>query len=202
MVPSRSSNRGIFIITQGIIISMDTVSSSHDVFHSYCIKPDIRFEIQEKQEKVILVVRAHPLTQLFWVLNSGIILILLFFLNFILPDFFTNPQIVFINIFIFVMVISYIWFNFLNWFFNVGIITDRRVVDIDFYSVIYREMTSAYLEKIEDMTVKSGGFFDTLFNYGNLFVQTAGTEPNIEFIQIPKPDAVKQIISELIPHGH
>lgn len=181
---------------------MDTVVPSHRIFHSYCIKPNIRFEIQEKKEKVILVVRAHPLTQISWIVNSAIMLILLFFVNFILPDFFAGSQIVFINIFIIVMVISYMWFNFLNWFFNVGIITDKRVVDVDFYSVIYREMTSAYLTKIEDMTVKSGGFFDTLFNYGNLFVQTAGTEPNIEFIEIPKPDEVKQIISELIPHGH
>ena len=75
-------------------------------------------------------------------------------------------------------------------------------MDVDFYSIIYREMTSAYLDKIEDITVKSGGFFDTIFNYGNLFIQTAGTEENIDFFEIPKPDEVDTIISDLIPHGY
>jgi membrane protein YdbS with pleckstrin-like domain len=79
----------------------------------------------------------------------------------------------------------------------VGIVTNKRIIDIDFYGLIYKEITSAKLEKIEDITVKSGGFFASIFNYGNIFIQTAGTEVNIEFFNVPSPNKVRDLINSL-----
>ena len=59
-------------------------------------------------------------------------------------------------------------------------------------------MTIAIAGKIEDVTSKTGGFLSSIFDYGNVFVQTAGTEANIEFVNIPKPSQVAQIINSLI----
>lgn len=101
-----------------------------------------------------------------------------------------------------VFLLSFIWFNFLNWYFNVGIVTSRRVVDIDFYSVLYKEITIARFDRIQDMTVKSGGYFEAFFNYGTIFVQTAGTEANIEFANVPRPAEVVQTIEKLLTKKH
>lgn len=96
------------------------------------------------------------------------------------------------------MVVSaYIWLNILIWFFNVGIITTERVVDIDFHGVIYKEITEARLDKIQDITEKAGGFAESFFNFGHLYLQTAGGEQNIEFDNVPHTAMVIKLIHQL-----
>lgn len=70
-------------------------------------------------------------------------------------------------------------------------------MDVDFSDVVYKEITEARLDRVEDITSKGGGFFETFFNYGDLFIQTAGTELNIEFDNIPNPADVVRIIDDL-----
>jgi len=177
---------------------MNSLRPSHSLLHSFCIKPGYRFESQRAREQVMLVLRAHPITQLPWIINSFFLLVILFGLNFIFNNFLTPPQIIYVNFFVIAITFAYIWFNFLRWFFNVGIITDERIIDIDFHGVIYKEVTETQLPKVEDVTAKSGGFFASVFNYGNIFIQTAGTELNIEFDNVPKPAEVTKIINNLI----
>jgi len=172
------------------------------VFFSYCLYPEIKFETYEPGEKIILLLRAHPFTQLSWILYSIFSLILIFVVNIIISSFFAISQLFLLNCFMAVFLLSFIWFNLLNWYFNVGIVTNRRVIDIDFYAVLYREITVARLDKIQDITVKSGGYFEAFFNYGTIFIQTAGTEANIEFADIPRPAEVVQMIEKLLTKRH
>ena len=178
---------------------MNNLQTSHSVLHAFCVKPGYRFETQHANEQVLLVLRAHPITQLPWIINSFILLIILIFLNFLFLNFLTPSQTIFANFFGLAFVFAYIWFNFLSWFFNVGIITNERIIDIDFHAVIYKEVTETQLSKVEDVTAKSAGFFASIFNFGTVFVQTAGTEVNIEFINVPKPSEVTKIINDLVP---
>lgn len=178
---------------------MHTLKPSHSALHSFCIKPDYRFDSQRSGEDVLLLLRAHPVTQLPWVVNSIVLLLVLLFLNFLFFKFLTTNQIIFANLFGLAFIFAYVWFNFLSWFFNVGIITNKRIFDIDYHAVIYREITETQFSKVEDVTAKSGGFFSSIFNYGNIFVQTAGTEVNIEFHNVPKPSEASRIISNLVP---
>lgn len=173
-------------------------NQSHQLLHSYCLNPNVRLETQGVNEQVLLVMRAHPITQLHWIFNTIILFILLIVLNILLFSFLTARQILFTNIFGIVILLSYVWFNFLSWFFNVGVITNLRIIDIDFISVIYKEVTEARLDKVEDITSKSGGYFQSFFDYGNVFIQTAGTEINIEFENISKPSEVVRVISDLV----
>ncbi|MDO8741704.1 MAG: hypothetical protein Q7J11_00995 [Candidatus Roizmanbacteria bacterium] len=168
------------------------------VFYSYCLDPQTRFDTQEDGEKIYLLLRSHPFTQIGWILTSILFFILLFVLNLFLQNFLNLGQILVINLFFIVFILSYIWFNVLNWYFNVGIVTSKRVIDIDFYAVLYKEITTAQLGKVEDVTVKSGGYFQSLFDYGSIFIQTAGTEANVEFIDVPYPTDAVQIINKLI----
>lgn len=176
---------------------MDKLKPSHHLLHAFCIRPADRFETQHPEETVILVLRAHPFTQIPWIVNSFILFVILIILNFFLPSVFNTSQIIFGNVFGFACIFAYIWFNFLSWFFNVGIVTNERIIDVDFHSVIYKEVTEALLKKVEDVTVRSGGFFSSLFNYGHIFVQTAGTEANVEFYNVPQPAEATKIISDL-----
>lgn len=170
---------------------------SHNFLHSYCLYPGVKFETQAIGEEIVLVLRAHPITQLSWIVNTFLFVLILIGVNFFLPNLLILRQIIFFNLFFAVMIFTYVWINFLNWFFNVGIITNKRIIDMDYYYIIYREFTEVDLDKIEDMTTKVGGYFETFFNYGDLFVQTAATIGNVEFLNIPNPAGTIKIIDSL-----
>jgi uncharacterized membrane protein YdbT with pleckstrin-like domain len=87
--------------------------------------------------------------------------------------------------------------SFIGWFFNIYIVTNERIVDIDFLYLLYKKFAEAELAKIQDIHYTSGGIFATIFNYGNVVVETAGEAPNIEFEAIPFPEKVVETIREL-----
>lgn len=178
---------------------MDPTKESHQVLHAFCLNPNVRFESQMPGETILLILRAHPITQLPWLLNSFFLSILLVVLNFILPIVFTPQQIIFFDIFSAALIFSYIWYNFLLWYFNVGIVTDQRIVDINFVTILYKEVTIARLSKVEEVTSQSAGYIGSLFDYGDVFVQTAGEEINIKFHCTPHPARVVEIINGLTP---
>lgn len=173
-------------------------------FYSYCLYPQINFETYEEGEKIILLLRAHPITQIPVFFNTIIFSLIIFSSNIFLNYLLTFTQTLIFNFFALIFIFSYLFFNFLNWYFNVGIITNKRVIDIDFHSVLYKEISTAHLDKIEDITVKSGGYFESFFNYGDIYIQTAGVERYIEFTNVPFPSEVVEIINKLLSrkYGH
>ena len=158
----------------------------------------VRFIDKHDDEEILLVLRRHPITNFFW-LTAFLIMIFLIspavefgWLNFI-P---TGLQTICIYAWILLSLIV-AWAGFLNWYFNINIISSERVVDIDFYELIYREVTDAKLNRIQDVTHSMGGLFGILFNFGNIYIQTAGTKPEIEFLNVPRPAEVASILRKL-----
>ena len=178
---------------------MDTSKPNSLFLGALNIRPDIKFDTQENQEEIILLLRAHPATLLPSVVNSLVLFILLFVFNLIPLSILTYQQIIFINIFGVIFIISYAWFMFLQWFFNVGIITNQRIIDIDFRNILNKQVSEAKLGRIEDITTTSGGYLSSIFNYGDILVQTAGEQNNIEFYKIPNPAQVVKVINSLLP---
>ncbi len=165
--------------------------------HAFSIRPDVKFDTQESDEEIILVLRAHPITQISWGINSIFLLLVLIIANIFFTNFLNPIQLTYMSLMGILFIISYAWLNFLLYFFNVGLVTNKRVIDIDFYSILYREVSETRISKVEDITAKSAGYFGSLFNYGNVYVQTAGAEVNIEFDSVPEPSEVVKIINDL-----
>jgi hypothetical protein len=42
-----------------------------------------------------------------------------------------------------------------------------------------------------------GGVVRTIFNYGDVLIQTASEVPNFEFLAVPKPDQVVKVLQDL-----
>ncbi len=172
---------------------------------AFAVSPEgIKFETQEKDEEVILFLRQHPIVlipSVFLVLlliAAPILIIPLFFGTLILP--FEVPARYFgIGVaFWYVMTFGVALTSFLRWFFNIYIVTQRRIIDIDFLHLLYKEFSEARIDKVQDLSFKSGGIFAAFFDYGDVVVQTAGDTPNIDFTTVPKPAKVVETISELI----
>ena len=91
--------------------------------------------------------------------------------------------------------------RFLSWFFNIHIVTDERIIDVNFPSILYKDISECRIENIEDISSKIGGFIRSFLNYGDVLIQTAGTLPEISFEAIPNPDKAAEVINDLIPEG-
>jgi uncharacterized membrane protein YdbT with pleckstrin-like domain len=77
-------------------------------------------------------------------------------------------------------------------------VTTERVIDIDFIQLLYKRFSEARLNRIEDVSYVASGFAATIFNFGTIYIQTAGENTNFEFDAIPNPAEVVKRIGELI----
>jgi len=159
----------------------------------------IRFENQEKKEKIILLLRRHWITNSSWILIAVLMIFAPLMLNvFPLFDFLPLRFQLIATIMWYLLILSFVFDRFLSWFFNVYIITDERIIDVDFISLVYREISQAKIDRIQDVTYKSGGLLKTIFNYGDVYVQTAAEAQTIEFELVPRPARVVKVINQLI----
>lgn len=164
----------------------------------------IHFETQEDGEEILLFMRAHPITILGWILGVIILILLPIFilpliLGFkILPQFLPAGYYVILPLLYYLGVFGLAFAKFLQWYYNDYIVTSQRIIDIDWVSLLYKEFSSAMLNKVQDVNYRQGGLLDSFFNYGNVFIQTAGTEPNFEFENIPQPDKVVREINAIL----
>lgn len=171
------------------------------MFSAYLENPtNFRFENQDPHEKILLLLRAHPVTNLRWIIPSVLLFIAPFFapvvlssLNFTLAGFPTSFIIVFLIInYLLVLIITFE--GFLYWYFNVYIVTDKNIIDIDFHSLLFKTIDAAPLRNVEDTSSSMGGIMSSIFHYGNVVIQTAGATKNIDFHAVPRPHQVADFI--------
>ena len=172
---------------------------------AYMFMPDgIRFETQEPGETIVLLLRKHWLTNLSWLLIAVLIIIIpLFLFPAIIVGGVNIGQVPknFISLLIFgwyLMVFSFILVNFLLWYFTVSIVASERIVDIDFINLLNKKFAETRIARVEDVTMRTGGFIRSFFDYGDVFVQTAAKEAVFQFDAVPHPDQVVRIINQLI----
>ncbi len=181
-------------------------SGNTSAFSSFCQNPKgVHFQTQKPHETIILFLRSHFITNLSWILITIVLIVLpLIILTFLAGfglDFLSVPPAnrftTIFTLFYYLLVFSYVFLSFLHWFYNVFIVTSERVVDIDYSDVVVHNIAVAPLSHVQDVNYTQSGFISTFFNYGDLFVQTAGDERNFEAYAIPKPRETTHIIGDL-----
>lgn len=157
------------------------------------------FADQGDNESVVLVVRAHPITQLSWVLGILFFGIVPLLLTPLFPYITIGVGIMgFLVLSWYALLFSVGFTSYFLWYFNLGIVTTKKVIDVDTGSVLYTDSSSTFLKDIEEINQSSQGILSATFDYGDVFVQTAGEKPNIEFSLIPRPSFMVQTINSLI----
>lgn len=161
----------------------------------------------ENTEKVLKVVRKHwfvIVAELFSILIVALLPFAgLFALSF-LPDeikpfslaSFETLQVVLFAIaaWIFISFITgfMIWTNY---YLDVWIITDRRIIYVDQRSFFNRNVSMFRLERLQDIEIKTVGILQTFLNYGSLSAQTAGHfESNFKSSGLPDPRGLQATI--------
>ncbi|MEK7163973.1 MAG: hypothetical protein AAB768_02395 [Patescibacteria group bacterium] len=165
---------------------------------AYNVRPDTRFVAQQEDEEIVLLLRAHPITNIPWILLAILMLILPSLL--LGGGLFTAVpgKFMFIGkLTWYLMALVFTLEKILYWYYSVFIITNERLVDIDFYNLMYRTVTYANLNHIEEPESITGGFIRSIFQYGDVYVTTASEKPTVEALNVPFPDKVVDIISRL-----
>jgi hypothetical protein len=181
------------------------VHTSMGPLTSYALNPDnVRFETQEEKETVALFLRQHIVVNVPWIILAMLMLIaptIIFPLLFsIIRISITVPvgYIIVATIWWYVATFGFIVAKFLGWFINIYIVTNERIVDIDFYYLLYKHFSEAELNKIQDISYTSQGIFATIFNYGDVTIETAGEAPHLVFETVPHPERVVETIRNLM----
>lgn len=165
----------------------------------------IHFENQENEETIILIVRRHWITNVPWIITA---IALSLFPVLILPlllgvfstalPFAIPPAYVFVLIaFYYLILVQFVLIQYATWFYNIGVITNFRIVDVDFNTLMNRNITYTDLVDVVDVDVIQSGFIQTIFDYGNVLIQTEGLKANFEFGLVPKPNKVADVLSDL-----
>lgn len=78
---------------------------------------------------------------------------------------------------------------------NTVIVTNKRVLDNQqkgFFNYVLNEVERS---KIQDISVKIKGVFASILNYGDIEIQSAGTQNKFYFHTLPHPQKIKEIIT-------
>lgn len=169
---------------------------------SFCaFPPGVSFHGQESKEDVILLVRRHPIVLLPQLLLSIVLLSSPFLVFPILKTVLGINNVALwmgVSILFVILAITVVIDTYFKWFYTVNIITDERVLDVNFNNILYHQFVDAQLEKIEEVSHKPVGIFSSIFDYGDVFIQTAGAKPEIVFNSVPRPRDVHDTLSDLL----
>lgn len=164
------------------------------------------FPGQEPNEKVIYLLRRH------WIILAKIITFYVFWL--IIPlilkgyiaelakDMVTDlaifPVLKLIISLYYIYVVTFFYHAWLDYYLDVWIVTNKRVVNIEQKGLFHRVIASHRLYRIQDVKAHVKGIWPTFFHYGNVDIQTAGAEGHFEFKQVPNPYAITRKVIALV----
>lgn len=160
------------------------------------------------KEVVVLRLRRHPIVFLqeitLFLFLMILPLIVVFLMNFAgvhLPNDGITPIIVILGASIFYLYITlFIFYNFFIFFLDRWIVTNKHIVNIEQHTMFHRTLSKQELERVQDVTSEMNGLLQTLFNYGDVSVQTAGERAHFLFEDVPAPNFVANTILKLVDH--
>ncbi len=169
-------------------------------------------------EKTILKVRAHPIVLFFAVLPQlfllgippvSFYLMEVFDFHFRLPETeYTQIILIAVGSLYYLYVLLFILYTFFDYFLDIWVVTDHHIINVEQQSMFMRTVSKEELDRIQDVTSEIKGLFATIFNYGTVTIQTAGSQEHFVFENVPEPQAVVDVIlrsvnrrkEELIEH--
>jgi len=158
-------------------------------------------------EKIIIGIRKHWFV--FFIETSGLLLagVVPFILAFFSEELFGEVVTVigsaqFENILVFLasawlILLTMIFFViFTNYYLDMLIVTNQRLIDIEQISLFARDVATAPLHNLEDIKIESLGLFATFLKFGTLQIQTAAETKEIVIKGIRHPERAKDIIMQ------
>ncbi|HEY1074439.1 MAG TPA: PH domain-containing protein [Patescibacteria group bacterium] len=97
----------------------------------------------------------------------------------------------------FLLILPFLTVAFIDFYYDVHIVTDRRLIDIDQHALFKREINELALEEVQDVTSIHQGVLGNIFDYGLVSIETASSNQKFEFQYIRHPNEIAAIILDL-----
>lgn len=160
---------------------------------------------QKKDEKIILLLRRHYIVILFrfifWGVTAVAPILLWAVFGETLSDLFNNQALIPLFTLFLSIYYLYIWLfafhSFVNYYLDVWIVTTHRIINMEQKGLFSRIVSEQKLYRIQDVTSELKGFWSTIFDFGTVYIQTAGEEPRFIFKQVPGPYSIARKINRL-----
>lgn len=157
-----------------------------------------QFEGQRPGEEIEVIIRTHPMRFL-W---PGVKVVLLLIVPTAIYLFFGVGlyQSILMMVFL-VLAISIAvgeWYEYSN---DICLITNFRILSIIQIGYFKRQVAEAELDKLQEAKYTTRGMLQTMFNFGNIELQTASSISNIVLKNVPRPYEVQQEITKRIKQG-
>lgn len=161
---------------------------------------------QAPDEQVIFLLRRHKIVLLGEVVRYILLGSLPFLVRFVLErkasEFFDRPEYIVVVMFLFFAFELFMWLllyrAFIDYYLDVWIVTNKRIINIEQMDLFHRRLSEQKLFRVQDVSSLQKGMLATLFDYGNVSVQTAAEQARFEFEQIPRPNEIARRINELV----
>lgn len=155
-----------------------------------------------QNETVCLFIRQHPVVIFRWSLSFLLMLVLPPFVYWFIYEMVYSSLVSYalpiLWVVWYLVAIGFILERFLVWYFNIYIVTNKRVIDIDVQNFFSRRIADTTLENIQDVTFESRGLSALIFNIGDVHIQTAGKIPNLSFLRVGCPAKVHDLINDQV----
>jgi len=185
--------------------SLSSAKNPVHLFSAFKKNPDgITFRDQEEGEKILLFVRRSFITNLKWILLGTFLAILPVFLPLLLQSFqssllfFPAKFYLMLGLFYYLFVAIYWHINFITWYFNIDLVTNKRIIDINFSNLVYKDIATTELSFVHDVSFSQVGAIRTFFDYGTVLIQIPGATDAFIFESTPQPENAVQILDNLI----
>lgn len=147
-------------------------------------------------ESVLKVYHHHPTPFILKLLKLIVVFIPFFVLLFGFQEVFSTTAFVVTNIVLFVIfALTVLYFSLIFWLDKL-VVTNQRVVFINWKLLTSRDEAEAQLDDIQDIRTKEKGVFSyfKFLDYGYFRLDTASSNVVIEFVDSPDPEGIRQFI--------
>jgi hypothetical protein len=177
----------------------DILGHTKSSLSSLLINPsEFNFSERNSDEEIYLTIRSHWITNLHWIITAIIMLFIPLFLRYVnFLDFLPSQYRFFLFLFWYLFIFVFVFEKFLDWYFDLFLVTNQRLVDIDFNNLLNRHFAEAEISMIQDLSFSIKGFLGTFFNYGDVLIQTAAKSNQINFEKVPNPRKIVELIEQL-----
>lgn len=153
----------------------------------------------QDDEKVIRIIKRHPLSLIGRIVGVVIILILAGFLWQWLRGIGGGMQVAVdilmgVVALIALVYVAVYWYRYEN---DLWIVTSQRLIDSTKTTPFNQDIKTATLTNIQDINIRKRGIFQTIFEYGDVICQTASASGHtFEFLGVAKPAEVLDLIED------
>lgn len=160
------------------------------------------FEGKRADEEVLLFMHRHWYTLISKIIYTFLGALLPFILITLFGQIIISYKLASLVVFLFSAYYMVLWYvvgyTITMYVMDIWIVTDQRIIDSTQQGFFNRTISEISLGNIQDISTVIVGAIPTMFNYGNLDVQSAGAVDHFEFKQIPNPQNVKDVITKAV----